>query len=122
MRQGGTWKSSHVREDDLKHGLCDVRPGILSAVEKRAVWCVPLSCAGLLGCLGLLEQAVHRFSGEELVARFNVVAGTDLECGEQARDFGNWHFFQEDGGGFLDSGEFVFDGDAHGWSWMEMKL
>ena len=69
----------------------------------------------LLGCFGLLEQAVHSLPGKELVARFHVVAGSDLERGEEACDFGCGHLFQQDGGGFLNGGEFVFDGDAHGW-------
>jgi len=42
-------------------------------------------------------------------------AGSELRgaIGEQARNFGRGHLFHEDGGGFLDGGEFVFDGDAH---------
>ena len=78
--------------------------------------------SGLFDRFGLLEQAVHCFPGEELVTRLHVITGSDLERCEQARDFGRGHFFQEDGGRFLDGGELVFDGNAHGVDWLEMKF
>lgn len=64
----------------------------------------------LLGGFGLIEQSIHRFPGEKLIARLHVIAGADLKRGKQARDFGRGYLFQEDGGGFLDGGEFVIDG------------
>jgi hypothetical protein len=39
--------------------------------------------------LRLVEKAVHRFSGEQFLAQFQVVALTGLPGGEQARDFGH---------------------------------
>ena len=67
-----------------------------------------------LDCLCSVEQAIHRFAGKDLVASRPIVPTCDLERGEQAREFGNRHFLQKDGGGLADDGEFVVYGDAHG--------
>ena len=63
--------------------------------------------------LGLVEKAVHGFSGEKFFAPSQVVALTHAPRGQQARDFGRGQPFQQDAGRFLNGRLFVFDLDVY---------